>query len=140
MQVVVVGNQLCVGGNHHVIVDGNASARHHQTSAHNHHIPANLHLVGTHEIERRQHHASLTDISFKKFFYQLIVFIGVGHRVIDAEYQFHVTHTTLHLLGSRLSGVNSECFHHHEVILSGLRLIVLRGQHLPPLLRGWVFR
>ncbi len=115
VEVVVVGNELRIGGNHRAVVDGDATASHHQAVVHDHHILPDVDTVKADASEARHHPTAFAEVVAEELAHESVILIGVWHRVIQFEKDLRLAHAFCMFFGCGQPGINSLFLHRYQV-------------------------
>ena len=108
--VVVVGNELGVGCNQHIVLDGDASGTHEERVGLYNYILAYLHVLSAHHRRGSHQTASFAKLS-EDFVNQFIILFGKGHGVVQLEAELNLLYALRLLLWSQLAHINPNLFH-----------------------------
>ncbi len=127
VEIVVIGDELCVGGNHRTIIDGDTAATHHQAVVHNHHILPDVYMVETNTSEARHHPTAFAEVIAEEFAHKGVVLVGVRHRVVQFEKDLRLAHAFRVFFGCGQPGINSLFLHRCQVLNYDAKIQQLTG-------------
>lgn len=86
LKVVIIRYELYVGCNLNIIVDCNASSRHHQTAIHDNNVIPNLHVMRA-NYGKRSIHSAVCSHAREKPVKQIVVFFCHWHGMVKPEHK-----------------------------------------------------
>ena len=110
VEVMIVGDQLRIGGNLRVIVNGDPSCRHHQAAGHYYHAFANLHLMRS-DNSYRCHHTRTLPHRREKLMQEPVIFLGHRHGVVQPESRLCLGGSQCEFLNSLIGAIYPFFFH-----------------------------
>lgn len=80
------GIELCVGCNLNIIIDCNASSRHHQAAIHDNNAIPNFHVMRAND-GKWSIHPAVCSQAWKKLVQQIVVFFRYWHGMVKPEHK-----------------------------------------------------
>ena len=97
---MVVGDELRIGSHQHIVLYRDAPGSHEERVVHHHHTLSYLHVLAAHHRGRRHQSAGLAKLP-EELLHQRVVFVGVGHGVVQLEAVLGFLHSLRPFLGRR---------------------------------------
>lgn len=85
VKIVVIADELHVGGNHRTLVDGYSATAHHQAIVHDERTISDFHMMEAHTRKSWHNANASTNMITEQLLYQSVVLLRIRHRLVQSE-------------------------------------------------------